>query len=311
METVNWREVVRSLVSDGITVSSRWIVVGTWEDSCQPSDIYPDKNGFLISRRDGKSLTVELLRPDSSRVQVYFEEKSSEEVYFFRNSDGDLLMNEYLEDAQGNDLGYNLTQRKEVTKPSEPVKVLVPVSVDPFFNHDSGYEETWEVVKLGWISRYRCKSGPGMFLTVNYTEDQDPVYFASDVVTGQVTNYISKGTLNAEDFYFYRNDMYCSRDIWKTMRGSRPLRYPSRASFSGMHSCLIEPTEGLIFFYNLEQKEYTILDVWPRNAYSMQEYLTEPLPTTNSFSYASVTTVGGVLYVLIQNGHTYTMMTHR
>lgn len=127
-------------------------------------------------------------------------------------------------------------------------------------------------------------------------------------------------TCMGENLYYFRDELV-TVSMWDEFLEKFSDRWGEcwitpltvSATFSGIHSVLSARNLGLIFFYNLESKVFTVLDVDDLKLYSEDEFFSNYwLPVKRDvFNEAWVNTVDGLLYVLLRKGNTHQLIFHR
>lgn len=276
MEKVAWMEAFRARATGGIVPGSRFTktkIVFPW----LPRKIKPGKKGFwFLSHVSRDVFHVAEVNTEGHTIRSY-SWKSGWKTR--RDSEGNLL---FFTDQQF----FNLETEQEVTDSST---FLVPI---PF-------TESVAVLNYGWISQYRCKSSPHCLLG----NGSDAVFCSS----GNKPSSILPGNeyRRISEIHYYKDELYHS-SLWDPVKYKvfhvYPGEFVGKVRFSGMHSILPVLSVGLIFFYNLETKVFTGMNVISGVVLPAEDFFSDPSQVIpgDCRSSVSISTVGMSVYLLLQ-----------
>lgn len=334
MEEVVWKEEFRRLTMEGITSRSRFIQVGQGFSyySFGPEIMFPCKKGFYIFwGSDYSPVSVDVLKTDGSQVNVHeaVEGINPRRLCVYHDPSGDVLCRDRKITRT-----FNVDSGEFVAPHQITAEVKIPISIDFSFSPQLDRGNTVAVSNYGFVSRYRSPQTNPKFVFWNQPDEETEVYHVVDTVTGETEvikttgedfGYLIHGISN---LHYYRDVLYnvnlwYEDDILGRLESlgivSDGMQALSDGIFSGMH-CILQNDEGsLIFFYNLESKEFTFLNVSTLKVYPMKEYIekceslgkvTEEFDSQHT-AMIYFSTVEGMLYILIDDGNNVTMITHR
>lgn len=289
---MDWKDIFRRQVTEGITVRSKFVLLGEW--SVPRAEIIPCISGFLLSTSQEGTTYIKLIDTVGKLTTVFTLEKS---IFYpvIRNSADELFVrkdNEFINFDTGERRSFDPREIDGMYLGRIRKLFAYPDRISPYTK----------------VTQFLSKPGRNIIVKDHLEKKYYIVCFET-----RTKELLDLPLSEIHSFHYYRDVLYTIR-LWFELiaRLANRRLYPCQIVFSGMHSVMTVMRTGLVFFYNLESKVFTLLDVTTGKTYSQEEFSRLSPESFSRVRYEFYfTTVCGVLYILAQKEDTFRLISHQ
>lgn len=289
----DWKEEFRRQVTEGITPRSKFVVLNT----CTIPGVkwvVPSADGLILTSFVSGTMAVRLMNISGEIKDLLTRTEYRHPVTVLTNQE----TREVILQTEQTYFNASTGSMSSIDPREQEKKILQEVIRDLFTLPE----------KVTWtreVTQFRSKPGRKFMVY----DDSTRWYYI--VCTGsKIKKWIvySSGSY-VSGFHCYKDVVYNS-SLWEKLVQWSNFS-TSQVSFSGMHFIMTSTFLGILFFYNLESKVFTLLDVATGRTYSEKEFFNLPGSFSEGNYDFSFNTVGGLLYILVKRYGDLTLISYR